>query len=126
LQAKYSSVKFFLFVASLLFQVSVRASQVALTSLLMMSGPQFTQLHFTLLSGLEAMLESYYKLQQNGSQKQFLGLKMHFSWFGVHYWTCWPIDNSIERLPRATADVCRPVVDILNIFIHQILSVIFN
>jgi len=43
----------------------VSASQIALTSSLLMSGPQFSQPQFTGLSGLGAMLqESIHKLQQ--------------------------------------------------------------
>jgi len=42
----------------------VSASQVALTSSLMMSDGQFIQSQSTGLSGLGEMLESYHKLQQ--------------------------------------------------------------
>ena len=47
----------------IIFPFRVSASQIAVTSSLM-SGPQFTQLQSTVLSGLGAMLESYHKLQQ--------------------------------------------------------------
>jgi len=69
---------------SLPFQVSsFSASQIALTSSLMMSGPRFILPQSTGLSGLGTLLESYHKLQPK--PKTVPELKMHGSWFGLNY-----------------------------------------
>jgi len=82
------------------------------TSLLMMSGPQFTRPESTGLSGLREMLESYYKLQPK--LNQFSSLQKHFSWFGL---PCQrkPLTMFWKITASDCRHVCQPTVEILNI-----------
>jgi len=66
------------------FKFRVSASQIALTSLLMMSSsssPNLNQLDYQVWGQCWSLITSC-----NRSQKQLPSFKMHFSWFGLPYW----------------------------------------